>query len=128
MTQLKPSAADTERNIYLTLHRVIDAPVETVYAAWTEPEMLRHWLAPGNATVVRAVAEPEIGGRKRAASGEAEVKWMRMRGAFSTMRVQILSRRSLSEANSARASGAVWGMASHKCEHQPVERLAAAAP
>ena len=25
-----------ERNTYLTLHRVIDAPVETVYAAWTE--------------------------------------------------------------------------------------------
>ena len=62
MTQLKPSAADTERNIYLTLHRVIDAPVEAVYAAWTEPEMLRRWLAPGNATVVRAVAEPEVGG------------------------------------------------------------------
>ena len=62
MTQLKPSAADTERNIYLTLHRVIDAPIETVYAAWTEPEMLRRWLAPGNATVVRAVAESEVGG------------------------------------------------------------------
>ena len=52
----------TERNIYLTLHRVIEAPVEAVYAAWTEPEMLRRWLAPGNATVVRAVAEPEVGG------------------------------------------------------------------
>ena len=62
MTQLKPSAADTERKIYLTLHRVIDAPVEAVYAAWTEPEMLRRWLAPGDATVVRAVAEPEVGG------------------------------------------------------------------
>ena len=62
MTQLKSSAGDTERNIYLTLHRVIDAPVEAVYAAWTEPEILRRWLAPGNATVVRAVAEPEVGG------------------------------------------------------------------
>ena len=62
MTQLEPSAADAERNIYLTLHRMIDAPVEAVYAAWTEPEMLRRWLAPGNATVVRAVSEPEIGG------------------------------------------------------------------
>ena len=62
MTELEPSGGATERSIYLTLHRVIDAPVETVYAAWTEPEMLRRWLAPGNATVVRAVAEVAVGG------------------------------------------------------------------
>ena len=62
MTELAPSAETTERNVYLTLHRVIDAPVEAVYAAWTEPERLRRWLAPGNATVVRAVAEAAVGG------------------------------------------------------------------
>ena len=62
MTQLELSARGTERSIYLTLHRVIDAPVEAVYGAWTEPEMLRRWLAPGNATVVRAVAEVAVGG------------------------------------------------------------------
>ena len=62
MTELEPSGGAAERSIYLTLHRVFDAPVETVYAAWTEPEMLRRWLAPGNATVVRAVAEVAVGG------------------------------------------------------------------
>ena len=62
MTGPNPSAEAAEPNVYLTLHRTIDAPVEAVYAAWTEPEMLRRWLAPGNAEVVRAVAEPEIGG------------------------------------------------------------------
>ena len=62
MTETKPSAEAVETSIYLKLLRVIDAPVETVYAAWTEPEMLRRWLAPGNATVVRALAEPEVGG------------------------------------------------------------------
>ena len=62
MTEVEPSAGTAEPNIYLTLYRVIDAPVEAVYAAWTEPEMLRRWLAPGNATVVRAIAEPEVGG------------------------------------------------------------------
>ena len=62
MTELNPSAGAAERGVYLTLHRVIDAPVEAVYAAWTEPEMLRRWLAPGNATVVRAVAEVAVGG------------------------------------------------------------------
>ena len=62
MTEREQSAEATERHTCLTLQRVIDASVEAVYAAWTEPEMLRRWLAPGNATVVRAVAEPEVGG------------------------------------------------------------------
>ena len=63
MTALTPSAETAEREIYLTLHRVIGAPVEDVYAAWTEPEMLRRWMAPGNATVLRTVAEVAVGGR-----------------------------------------------------------------
>ena len=62
MTELNPSAGAAERGVYLTLHRVIDAPVEAVYAAWSEPEMLRRWLAPGDATVVRAIAEVAVGG------------------------------------------------------------------
>ena len=62
MTGSEPSSAAAERGIYLTLKRLIDAPVEVVYAAWTRPEMLSRWLAPSNVTVVRAVAEPEVGG------------------------------------------------------------------
>ena len=62
MTELEQSAEATGRSIDLMLYRVIDAPVEVVYAAWTEPEMLRRWLAPGNVTVVRAVAEVAVGG------------------------------------------------------------------
>ncbi|MDE0702818.1 MAG: SRPBCC domain-containing protein [Rhodospirillaceae bacterium] len=77
MTGSKPSAGAAGRNVSLTLHRVIDAPVEAVYAAWTEPEMLRRWLAPGNATVVRAVAEATVGGtfliEMRGADGR---KWL----------------------------------------------------
>lgn len=52
-----------ESEIYLTLHRTINAPVETVYAAWTEPELLRQWFAPDDAVVARVVAEVMIGGR-----------------------------------------------------------------
>ena len=77
MIKLEPSAEAIERDIYLTLHRVIDAPVEAVYAAWTDPKMLRRWLAPGNATVVRAVAEVAVGGmflvEMRGADGR---KWL----------------------------------------------------
>ena len=45
----------------LTLRRVIDAPVQRVYAAWTDPELLKQWLAPGNAVASRAVAAVAVG-------------------------------------------------------------------
>ena len=51
-----------EEEIYLVLRRTIDAPVETVYAAWTDPETMCRWFAPGEMTVARAVAETEAGG------------------------------------------------------------------
>ena len=51
-----------ERNVFVTLHRIIDAPVETVWAAWTDPELLQRWLAPGDATVTRVVAEVRVAG------------------------------------------------------------------
>ena len=46
----------------LTLRRVIDAPVQRVYAAWTDPELLKQWLAPGDAVASRAVADVAVGG------------------------------------------------------------------
>ena len=52
-----------EKGIYLTLHRTISAPVETVYAAWTDPEQLRRWFAPDDAVVARAIAETRVGGK-----------------------------------------------------------------
>ena len=52
--------------------------------------------------------------RNRAASGQAEAKWMRMRAALSTTRAPILSRFFLRVANSAQASGIRRGTASHR--------------
>ena len=59
-----PATAERQgdSNIHLTLGRVIDAPVEQVYAAWTDPALLRQWLAPGNAVASRAVADVTVGG------------------------------------------------------------------
>ncbi len=62
MTGIRPGDGSPGRDDYLALERVIETPVEAVYAAWTEPEMLRRWLASGNARVVRAVAEVTVGG------------------------------------------------------------------
>ena len=59
MTKHQQDESDT----YLTLQRTINAPVETVYAAWTDPELLRRWLAPEDAEVARAVAKVAVGGK-----------------------------------------------------------------
>ena len=71
-----------EGGVYLTLHRTINAPVESVYAAWTDPELLRRWFAPGEAAVARAVAEVAVGGEflieMQGMDGE---KWV-VRGAY----------------------------------------------
>ncbi len=45
----------------LTLRRVTDAPIQRVYAAWTDPELPKQWLAPGNAVASRAVADVAVG-------------------------------------------------------------------
>jgi uncharacterized protein YndB with AHSA1/START domain len=42
----------------LVLERVIDAPRENVYRAWTEPELLRQWFAP--LPYATAVAELDV--------------------------------------------------------------------
>ena len=66
-----------QRAFYLTLCRTIDAPVETVYAAWTNPDVMRKWFAPGDLSVARAVVEAEEGGaflvEMRGANGERHV-------------------------------------------------------
>src|SRR3546814_5537758 len=38
----------------LTLTRVYDAPPETLYRAWTDPAMLKRWIAPRPYETVRA--------------------------------------------------------------------------
>jgi uncharacterized protein YndB with AHSA1/START domain len=43
----------------LQIVRTIDAPVEEVYAAWTVPEIMGHWMAQ------RVEADVRVGGRYR---------------------------------------------------------------
>ena len=58
-----PSTDDSpESDIRLTLNRIINAPLDEVYAAWTNPEILKKWFAPGDAEVKVAVANVIVGG------------------------------------------------------------------
>lgn len=56
MTEL----ATTSRE--LTLTRLIDAPPEAVYRAWTEPDLLRQWFAPAPLTTPVAELDVRPGG------------------------------------------------------------------
>jgi uncharacterized protein YndB with AHSA1/START domain len=44
MTTTDKTAATSDRELVLT--RIIDAPPEKVFRAWTEPELLKQWFAP----------------------------------------------------------------------------------
>ncbi len=47
----------------LTINRRFNAPPEKVYAAWTDPEKLAHWMGPVGTKSVRAECDLRVGGR-----------------------------------------------------------------
>jgi uncharacterized protein YndB with AHSA1/START domain len=49
----------------LVVTRRFKAPVERVYAAWTDAEQMKRWFAPGDMTVPVAEADVREGGRYR---------------------------------------------------------------
>ena len=56
----------------LSLTRVIRAPLEKVFAAWTRPELLRQWWGPGPVTCPEAEVDLREGGAYRLANVEAD--------------------------------------------------------
>ena len=61
-------------NTVVEVRRVIRAPRQRVFEAWTKPEELKRWHAPGPMTVSLAEVDLRVGGRYRihmvAPSGE----------------------------------------------------------
>ena len=55
-TTVKPS---------LTIKRRFNAPPAKVFAAWTEPEKVKHWMGPGEVKVLATEYDPRKGGRYR---------------------------------------------------------------
>ena len=49
----------------LTLKRRFKAPPAKVFAAFTDPEKVKHWMGPGEMKAVRAESEVRVGGRYR---------------------------------------------------------------
>jgi uncharacterized protein YndB with AHSA1/START domain len=56
----KATTATEGRDLILT--RVIDAPREKVFRAWTEPALLKQWFAPLPWTTPTVETDPRVGG------------------------------------------------------------------
>lgn len=60
MTTTPEAAAISDRELVLT--RIIDAPREKVFKAWTDPKLLKHWFAPVPYAVSVAETDVRAGG------------------------------------------------------------------
>jgi uncharacterized protein YndB with AHSA1/START domain len=57
--------AGEERTDALVVRKVIRAPRQAVFAAWTDPESMRHWMCPGDIISADAQLDPRPGGSYR---------------------------------------------------------------
>lgn len=67
-------ATQTATKPSLTIKRRLKAAPAKVFAAWTDPEKVKHWMGPGEVKLVSAECDLRVGGRyrwlMRAPSGE----------------------------------------------------------
>jgi uncharacterized protein YndB with AHSA1/START domain len=60
MTMSQTSTSTEGRDLIVT--RIMDAPPEKVFRAWTEPELLRQWFVPAPWTIAKAETDVRPGG------------------------------------------------------------------
>ena len=69
-------------NISLQIKRVIKAPRDRVYAAWTDPAQMKQWFGPENVQTRHLIADPRVGGEFRWDLTNSEGEKMTMRGEY----------------------------------------------
>jgi uncharacterized protein YndB with AHSA1/START domain len=66
----------------LEIKRVIKAPRDRVYAAWTDPAELRQWFGPENVQTHNLIAESRVGGQFCWDLSNSEGEKMTVRGEY----------------------------------------------
>lgn len=69
-------------NLSITIERLIDAPVELLFDAWTRPEHLMKWWGPGPVTCPEAHVDLRDGGEYRIANRLEDGRVLWIRGEF----------------------------------------------
>jgi uncharacterized protein YndB with AHSA1/START domain len=75
-------ATKEAQKLSLEIKRVIRAPRERVYAAWTDPAQLKQWFGPENVRTRNLVADARVGGEFRWDLTNSEGEAMTMRGEY----------------------------------------------
>src|ERR1700722_3748669 len=47
----------------ITFEKTFDAPLETVWKAWTDPEMIKQWWGPDNVIIPACEVDLRVGGK-----------------------------------------------------------------
>ena len=66
----------------LEIKRLIKAPRDRVYAAWTDPAQLKQWFGPENVQTRKLVADARVGGKFRWDLTNSEGENMTCRGEY----------------------------------------------
>jgi uncharacterized protein YndB with AHSA1/START domain len=66
----------------LKIKRLIKAPRESVYAAWTDPAQLKQWFGPESVRTREIIADARVGGKFRWDLSNAEGEEMTARGEY----------------------------------------------
>jgi uncharacterized protein YndB with AHSA1/START domain len=74
--------AKTADKLSLEIRRLIKAPRDRVYAAWTDAEQLKQWFGPENVRTRSLVADPRVGGEFRWDLTNSEGEELTMRGEY----------------------------------------------
>src|SRR6266480_1050821 len=72
----------TKEKTRLEIRRVIKAPRDRVYAAWTDPAQLKQWFGPENVQTRELVADARVGGEFRWDLINSEGEKMTCRGEY----------------------------------------------
>ena len=72
----------TKEKTRLEIRRVIKAPRDCVYAAWTDPAQLKQWFGPENVQTRDLIADACVGGKFRCDLINSEGEKMTCRGEY----------------------------------------------
>ncbi len=73
---------DATKNLSLEIKRLIKAPRERVYAAWTDAAQMKQWFGPENVQTRELIADARVGGTFRWDLTNSEGEEMTMRGEY----------------------------------------------
>jgi uncharacterized protein YndB with AHSA1/START domain len=78
----EPVTTKAAEKLSLEIKRLIRAPRERVYAAWTDPHQLKQWFGPENVRTREVIADVRVGGEFRWDLTDPDGEEMTMRGEF----------------------------------------------